>query len=246
MLWEPHGPQGRVSALVNFRSPACVFGELKEEVCQGSANSGRELLPPAQLIQGDICSSIMISLPQGSSQWFRQHHHSHPAGCGPEIVSPVGTVGRSRAGTSRPAFPARCTFTWISPEVKSRCHQQGFLYSTRPTVPQGQHIPGASLLPGLILSRSKADLGCCAYCSPPLPRITESISCSILAGHCCLGIKKTLKHITASNLTTRRNKESVPCQLHSAQAHHLWFGDLQEVTSDASANSIISLSRTGT
>lgn len=154
MLWEPHGPQGRVSALVNFRSPACIFGELKEEVCQGSANSGRELLPPAQLIQGDICSSIMISLPQGSSQWFRQHHHSHPAGCSPEIVSPVGTVGRSRAGRSRPAFPALCTFTWIGPEVKSRCHQQGFLYSTRPTVPQGQHVPGASLLPGLIQKQS--------------------------------------------------------------------------------------------
>lgn len=204
----------------------------KRKVCWGSANLGCQLLlPPCTLNkQGDICSSTVSSFPQGSLGRFCLRHHSQPAGCGPEMLSPAGPVGRSGAARSGPAFPALCIFTGNSPEVKSRQCQQGVLLLFRETcqapgrahpqcqLPAGAH-PEAKMTWGAVLAAPLLSLG------PQGPE--RSISCSLLAGQCCLGIKNPkLKHVIASNFKLQRNEENVPCQRQAARAHRLESGDL--------------------
>lgn len=133
----------------------------------------------------------MISSLQGSLQRLLLRRHSHLAGCGPEMVSPAGLVGRSRPVRSGPAFPALRILTGNSPEVNSRHHQQGFLLFQVCRAPGAMHpwcqLPTgahqeAKLTWGAVLAISLLSLG------PQGPE--RSIFCSILAGQCCLG-KKT-------------------------------------------------------
>lgn len=135
----------------------------------------------------------MISSPQGSPRRFRLCCHSHPAGCGPEMVSPAGPMGRSSAARSGPAFPALRIFAGNSPEVKRRRHQQGFLlllceacrapWVARPQcqLPARAHTE-VKLTRDATLATSLLSLG------PQGPE--RSISCSISAGQRCLDIKK--------------------------------------------------------
>ena len=229
-----------MSAPVHSRSPVCLFRRLKEKVCRGSANSGGELLlPPARSINratsapaarsqrprdprgGLACAAVPIP-PGAAPRWYLLRGRWEGAGL--RGADPLSQPAASSQGTA-----------WC---------QQGLL----PLLHEARHapacrVPGAAPCQGL--SRGKADSGCCACGSPPLPGTT-----STRAEHFLLHLSRTvlsryektkLKHIIASNLKIQRNKENVPCQMRAARAHRLWSGDLYRVTPAGRASSIISL-----